>query len=76
MTRRRSPTKLETAEAWWPFLSRIFAFFIGVGMLFYATVLDPNHSPALLLAGIGLTGVPLAPVAERLLDRLPGGKPE
>lgn len=73
MSPRRPPTKLETAEAWWPFLSRIFAFFIGVGMLAYAT-LDSGHSPALLLAGIGLTGVPLAPVAEKLLDRLPGGK--
>lgn len=74
MAPRRPPTKLETAEAWWPFLSRIFAFFIGVAMLGYATVLDANHSAALLMAGIGLTGVPLAPVAEKLLDRLPGGK--
>lgn len=71
-SRRRS--KVEEAEAWWALVSRILAFIAGVGMLFYATVLDAEHSAALLLAGIGLTGVPLAPVAEKLLDRLPGGK--
>lgn len=70
--RRRS--KVEEAEAWWAFVSRILAFLIGTGMLLYATVYDQEHSAALLLAGIGLTGVPLAPVAEKLLDRLPGGR--
>lgn len=68
--RRRSRRK--EAEAWWPLLARIIAFFAGLAMLGYGTVELKGSSAAVLLAGIGLTGVPIARVAEKLLDRLPG----
>lgn len=74
MTRRRPPTRIEEAEAIWALAARVLAFFLGVGILAYETLADHGQSSALILAGIGLTGVPIAGVAERLLDRLPGGE--
>jgi hypothetical protein len=69
---RRS--KQQQREAAWALAARIIAFFFGLLMLTYGTVVLEGRSAAVLLAGVGLTGVPIAPVAEKLLDRLPGGK--
>lgn len=71
---RRPPSKLEEAEAWWAFLARVIAFFAGLSILGYETLVDHGQSGSLILAGIGLMGVPIAGVAEKLLERVPGGK--
>lgn len=71
-SRRRS--KVDKADAVWALVARIIAFFAGLAMLAYGTVVLKGSSASILLAGIGLTGVPITPIAERLLDRLPGGE--
>ena len=76
MTRRRPPSKREQAEALWPLVARIAACLMGLWMLYYGTAVLHGSSAAVLLVGVGLTGVPIAPIVAEMLDRLPGGKEE
>lgn len=62
------------AEAIWALASRVIVCLFGLAMLGYGTVVLRGESAAVLFAGIALTGVPIAPWLEKLLDRVPGGK--
>lgn len=60
-------------EQWPPEWARTVAFFVGLGLMGYETVLDKAahlvvYGPAFLL-----TGLPIARGVEVLLDRLPWG---
>ena len=72
MTLRKPPTRLESSEAWWAFLSRVIAFFAGLGLVVYMTI---SHyvEGYLVAAAIGMMGFPVVGPVIEILKRLPGG---
>jgi hypothetical protein len=66
----RRSDRLETYEAWFPFLTRLGSFITGLGIMFWQTVLENADRPYLIGAALALMGFPVAGVVgERLGGR-------
>lgn len=48
------------AEAWWAFLARILAFFLGGGILVWQAAFEQSDRLYLIVAAIGLMGPTVA----------------
>lgn len=59
---------------WPPPWMRTVAFFFGLGMMLWETVVDRGHTIVLFGPAFALTGLPIARGVESLLDRLGGKK--
>ncbi|MET0604209.1 MAG: hypothetical protein ABW167_19650 [Baekduia sp.] len=55
-------------EAWWPFVARVFSFFMGSGIMFWQTVVVTADRPWLIAAATGMMGLPVANVIGRMLS--------
>lgn len=59
-------------EAWWAFLARILAFFLGGGILAWQTVSETSDRLYLIVAAIGLMGPTVAQSVAVVLAALKG----
>lgn len=68
---RRPPTRLETLEAWWALLARIFAFLLGAAVLVWQNVAE-DHAQSILVGAALVLMVPATVAALRgLLTSVP-----
>ncbi len=56
--RRRSPSRLERTEAWWPVVRDISAFVVGATILLWQLIVADAAQAVLVAAGTGLLGLP------------------
>ena len=71
----RKQTKLEERTATWELLSRIIAFWVGIGLVIYMT-LTRYVEGYLVAAAIGMMGFPIVGPVVEILKRLPGSRNE
>lgn len=62
-----SPSRLQTAEAWWPLIARILTFLTGLAVLLWQTIAEPAAQTLLVGAALALLGLPVLPVVRALL---------
>jgi hypothetical protein len=63
----QKPTKLVSAQNWWPFLRDIIAFLGGLSIMAYETIAVNVDRPWLLVMAIGMMGLPFALRLDRLI---------
>lgn len=65
--------KLTSIESWFAFFARVIAFFLGVFILVYLTVYEPEDRLYLTVAAIGCLGPAIAQAVAAVFASIRGG---
>lgn len=77
MNQRRQPppARLDELEAWWAFVARVLAFFLGAAILSHQAFVAHADRLYLIVAAIGLMGPAVASAVSQVLASMRAPQP-